>query len=354
MWLSAGNRRRTGVKFGVFDHIDRNQLPLCEAYEARLKIIESYERNGFYAYHFAEHHFTPIGIVPSPSVFMGAISQRTTTLRFGPFVYAMPFHHPLRLLEEICMLDQMSGGRIELGFGRGSVPPEQVLFGLDPTKSQAVYEEGLELILKGFRDSVLSFDGDIYHFKDIPQLLETLQKPHPPIWYGLHAMASAERAARKALHVVTNDTVPVARQILDHFRGTWRATHGEAPYPMMGLARFIVVGETDTAAMAMAERAYPRWFDSFTLLSRKAGRMSPIATRSETYHALMHHDGKGVAGSPETVTAFLREHLAETGATYLVGQFAFGELTTEETLRSIDLFSREVMPGLRREFAAAA
>ena len=342
------------MEFGVFDHIDRNQLPLRDAYEARLKIVESYDRNGFHAYHFAEHHFTPIGIVPSPSVFMGAISQRTKRLRFGPFVYAMPFHHPLRLLEEICMLDQLSGGRIDLGFGRGSVPPEQVLYGLDPAKSQAIYEEGLELILKGFRDKVLSFDGDIYHFKDIPQVLETLQKPHPPIWYGLHAMASAERAARKGLSVVTNDKVPTAREILDHYRATWRSTHGETPFPLMGLVRFIVVAETDEKAREMANRAYPRWFDSFTLLSRRVGRMSPIATRSETFDALMDDDGKGVAGSPETVTAFLREHLAGTGATYLVGQFAFGELTLDETLHSIDLFSRQVMPALRQEFAAAA
>ncbi len=76
------------MEFGVFDHINRNQLPLRDAYEARLKIVESYDRNGFHAYHFAEHHFTPIGIVPSPSVFMGAISQRTKRLRFGPFLFA--------------------------------------------------------------------------------------------------------------------------------------------------------------------------------------------------------------------------------------------------------------------------
>jgi alkanesulfonate monooxygenase SsuD/methylene tetrahydromethanopterin reductase-like flavin-dependent oxidoreductase (luciferase family) len=342
------------VQFGVFDHIDRNQLPLSEAYEARLKIIESYERNGFYGYHFAEHHFTPIGIVPSPSVFMGAISQRTKRLRFGPFVYPLPFHNPLRLLEEICMLDQLSGGRIDLGFGRGSVPPEQVLYGLDPAKSQAIYEEGLELILKGFRERTLSFDGQFFQYKDIPQELEPLQKPHPPLWYGLHAMASAERAAQKGLHVATNDQIKTAREILDLYRSTWRSLNGDAPYPMMGLVRMLVVADTDAEARAIANRAYPRWFDSFTLLSRRVGRMSPVATRAATFDALMEGDGKGVAGSPETVTAFLREHLAYTGATYLVGQFAFGELTLDETLHSIDLFSRKVMPALQQEFAAAA
>src|SRR4026209_2999920 len=108
------------MEFGVFDHLDRNDLPLNEYYEARLKLIEAYERASFYAYHVAEHHSTPIGLAPSPSVFLSAIAQRTSRLRFGPMVYALPLHHPLRLIEEICMVDQLSGGRLEIGFGRGS------------------------------------------------------------------------------------------------------------------------------------------------------------------------------------------------------------------------------------------
>ncbi len=110
------------LEFGVFDHLDRNDLPLRDYYEQRLKVIEAFDRSGFYAYHVAEHHFTPLGMAPSPSVFLSAIAQRTTRLRFGTFVYALPVHHPLRVLEEICMLDHMSGGRLEIGFGRGSVP----------------------------------------------------------------------------------------------------------------------------------------------------------------------------------------------------------------------------------------
>jgi alkanesulfonate monooxygenase SsuD/methylene tetrahydromethanopterin reductase-like flavin-dependent oxidoreductase (luciferase family) len=112
------------MEFGIFDHLDRNDLPLCDYYEARLKTIEAYDRLGFYAYHVAEHHSTPIGLAPSPSVFLSAVAQRTKRLRFGPMVYALPLHHPLRLIEEICMVDQMSNGRLEIGFGRGSVPEE--------------------------------------------------------------------------------------------------------------------------------------------------------------------------------------------------------------------------------------
>src|SRR4029434_1346292 len=120
------------MEFGIFDYLDRNSLPLNEFYEARLKLIEAYERAGFYAYHVAEHHSTPIGLAPSPSVFLSAVAQRTSRLRFGPMVYAVPLHHPLRLIEEICMVDQLSGGRLEIGFGRGSSPTGHALSGQEP------------------------------------------------------------------------------------------------------------------------------------------------------------------------------------------------------------------------------
>src|SRR5580658_11043780 len=107
------------MHFGVFDHLDRDGSLLAVYYENRLKLIEAYDRLGFYAYHLAEHHATPLGMAPSPNVFLAALAQRTRRLRFGPMVFVLPLYHPLRLLEEICMLDQLSGGRLELSFGRG-------------------------------------------------------------------------------------------------------------------------------------------------------------------------------------------------------------------------------------------
>ena len=112
------------MKVGVFDHLDRNDRPLHAFYEERLKIVEAYDRGGFYAYHTAEHHATPLGLAASPSVFLAAVAQRTQRLRFGPLVYTLPLHHPLRVVEEICMLDQISRGRFELGVGRGISPIE--------------------------------------------------------------------------------------------------------------------------------------------------------------------------------------------------------------------------------------
>src|SRR5262245_4827841 len=96
------------MEFGVFDHVDRGGAPLAEFYEARLKLVEAYDSGGFCGYHVAEHHATPLGLAASPGVFLAAVAQRTARLRFGPLVYTLPLYHPLRLIEEICMLDQMS------------------------------------------------------------------------------------------------------------------------------------------------------------------------------------------------------------------------------------------------------
>src|SRR4029079_11180824 len=112
------------LEFGVFDHVDRSDLPLADFYEDRLKLIEAYDRAGIYGYHCAEHHSTPLGMAPSPSVYLAAIAQRTRRLNFGPLVYTLALYHPLRLAEEICMLDQMSRGRFLLGIGKGISPIE--------------------------------------------------------------------------------------------------------------------------------------------------------------------------------------------------------------------------------------
>src|SRR6188768_3944540 len=135
------------MEFGIFDHLDRSPSALADYYEERLAIVELFDRAGFHAYHLAEHHATPLGMAPSPSVFLAAVAQRTRRLRFGPLVYTLALHHPLRVAEEICMLDQMSGGRLELGVGRGVSPYEVAYYGVDPAKARAMYIEALQIIL---------------------------------------------------------------------------------------------------------------------------------------------------------------------------------------------------------------
>ena len=149
------------LKFGVFDHMDQGALPLHRQYEERLKLIEAYDRAGFHAYHLAEHHATPLGMAPSPSVFLAAVAQRTKRLRFGALVHTLSLYHPLRLAEEICMLDQMSGGRLELGIGKGISPHELAYYGVAPEKAQGLYVEASSVILKALAGGTLSFKASI-------------------------------------------------------------------------------------------------------------------------------------------------------------------------------------------------
>ena len=182
--------------------------------------------------------------------------------------------------------------------------------------------------------------------------LVPLQKPYPPVWYGLHAPESAKRAANKGLRVISLNSAPATRASFDVFRDAWREAWNDTPLPLMGLGRFIVVADTDGEALALARRAYPRWHQSFTCLHRRHNftAMHPRPSEFDGLAAV----GQGVAGSASTVTAFLREQLAATGSNYCVGQFAFGDLTLAETQRSIALFAHEVMPELQAAAPVAA
>ena len=333
------------MRIGVFDHLDRSDLPLPEYFESRLKIIEAYDRAGFYSYHLAEHHATPLGMAPSPSVFLAAVAQRTKRLRFGPMVYALPLYHPLRLAEEICMLDQMSSGRLDIGFGRGASPIELACFGEDPAKAQPVYEEALEVIIKCLTGTELDHEGVHFNFRHVPIVMGPLQKPYPPVWYGAHAPESAERAAGRGLNIISLDPSALASTIIHRYREVWRALRGDAALPNLGIGRFIVVATTDQEALALARSAYARWYTSFNWLFNLRKREIPKHARPPSFDALMER-GQGVAGSAATVAQWLRQDLIATGANYLVGQFAFGNMPVDAVFRSLELFSRDVAPNL--------
>lgn len=144
--------------------------------------------------------------------------------------------------------------------------------------------------------------------------------------------------------MISLDPTADAAAAIGRYRGCWRPPHPGAAMPKLGLGRFIVVAETDGEALRLARRAYPVWHNSFTYLFRLVGR-AQNHPRPSDFDALIER-GQGVAGAPATVAEFLRRELAQTGCNYVVGQFAFGDLTLAECLDSIGLFAREVMPAL--------
>jgi alkanesulfonate monooxygenase SsuD/methylene tetrahydromethanopterin reductase-like flavin-dependent oxidoreductase (luciferase family) len=334
------------MKFGVFDHLDASGAPLAEFYENRLRLAEAYDRIGIHALHIAEHHATPLGMSPSPSVFLSAVSQRSKRLRFGPLVYTLALYHPLRLADEICMLDHLSGGRFELGVGRGVSPIEIEYFGFDPAKSQAMYLEAYQVILKAMRERILTFEGTYYRFKDVPNHFAPLQRPHPPIWYGLSNPESAEFAADNKFNVVSNAAPKAVRVITDRYRAEWQKKGNDPKrIPFIGMARHVVIADSDAAAMKLARRAYARWWESFNYLWALRGQKPPFTTYTADFDAVLKN-GQAIVGAPNTVRETIAAQVAEAGLNYMLLRFAFGDLTLEESMRSVNLFASRVQPAL--------
>jgi alkanesulfonate monooxygenase SsuD/methylene tetrahydromethanopterin reductase-like flavin-dependent oxidoreductase (luciferase family) len=224
---------------------------------------------------------------------------------------------------------------------------EIALYGQDPAKAERIYGESLEVILQGLTRGKVDFQGEFFSFKNYILEVEPLQKPHPPVWYGVHSVVSADRAACRKLNIVSLDSAQETRGFTERYRRVWHETGGEIEMPKMGIGRFIIVADTDREALEIARRAYPVWHRSFYHLYKLLGG-APAHPRPPEFDGIVQ-TGQGVAGNPETVTGFLRNQLAVSGATYVVGQFAFGNLSLDECLRSLDLFTRHVMPKFTRQ-----
>jgi alkanesulfonate monooxygenase SsuD/methylene tetrahydromethanopterin reductase-like flavin-dependent oxidoreductase (luciferase family) len=331
------------MKFGVFDHMDDAGIPHGELFAGRLRLAETYDRAGFHGYHLAEHHGTPIGCAASPGIFLAALAQRTEKLRFGPLVYLLPFYHPLRLIEEICMLDQLSGGRLELGIGRGVSPFETNNYALDFSQTGAMYHEAFQVLLKGLAADELTFDGKFYRFDKVPMLLKPVQRPHPPLWYGVSIPDNADWPAANDVNVVSLAPPAAVRPIFERYQATRRKL-GKGDTTLRGVGRHVVVADTDEKALAVARRAYPRWRSNFFWLFRRHGsapRVGDLYPESFDQLAALR---TAVAGSPQTVRDFIAAEIEETSPNYFVPWLAFGDMTVDEALHSVDLFAREVMP----------
>jgi alkanesulfonate monooxygenase SsuD/methylene tetrahydromethanopterin reductase-like flavin-dependent oxidoreductase (luciferase family) len=332
------------IAFGVFDHLDHSGAPLRDFYEDRLKLTELYDRLGFYCYHVAEHHSTPLGMAPSPSVFLSAVAQRTRRINFGPLVYTLPLYHPIRLIEEICMLDQMSGGRFQFGVGKGISPIETKYYGVDPDKSAKMFVEAFDVLMRGLQNRTLTFEGEFYRFKDTPLEVEPLQKPHPPLWYGASTPESVERPARNGMNVVTNAPAGSMRALVERYWSVYQP--GAVKEPKICFNRHTVIAETDEEALAIARRAYRRWYASFMKLWLEHGTR-PMGVTYPTEFGGEGHHGRTIAGSPQAVLETLQAQLDDSGVNYLVCRLAFGDMTFAEAQRSTMLFAERVMPHLR-------
>jgi alkanesulfonate monooxygenase SsuD/methylene tetrahydromethanopterin reductase-like flavin-dependent oxidoreductase (luciferase family) len=267
-------------------------------------------------------------------------------------VYTLALYHPLRLAEEICMLDQLSRGRFMVGVGKGISPIEVGHYGVDYTDADKMYAEALTVIMQALTRQHVDFEGQFFRFKDVPFELAPYQKPHPSLWYGIISADSAERAARAGMNFIANSPAKAIRSFTDRYRAVY-ATKPGAPLPKMGMNRFLMVGETEQEALSIGRRAYRRWWSSFMALWHKHGR-PPVGVSYPPEIDGQIEDGRSVVGTPDQVIDVLRRQLAESGANYLVVRFAYGDLSLAESLHSLELFQRRVMPALRESMPVAA
>ena len=331
------------ISFGVFDHLDDSGRNLRQQYSDRLQIAAACDLAGFHAYHVAEHHSTPHGLAASPNLFLSAMAQRTSKLRLGPLVMLLNLYHPLRAFEEICMLDQLSGGRLDLGIGRGAVPLELSFFGISAEEAQDRYSEAAEIVLQAMKTDNLSYEGRYFKLNNVPITLSPLQRPHPPLWYGTTRPETALWAADNNINIACIGRSAAIRGMTDAYRSRWSATSAAgARMPMLGMVRNIVVGRTDAGAKALAIPAYERWLETFTHLARTHDLPAPPNLPPPFEQAV--DEGHCLVGSVSTVGDALKKQVNEAGVSYIMCHLAFGDLPLAASLDTISAIQSEIMP----------
>ncbi len=350
------------LTFGLFDWLDRGDGELPDLYEQRLRMLEYADQAGYYCYHLAEHHGTPLGMAPAPSVFLAAVAQRTRRLRFGPLVYIVPLYHPIRLAEEICMLDQLSRGRLELGVGRGSSPLELTMLGLDVEQTRAIYAEAIDIVLTALTAGEVTFAGRYFHYERARLDLRPYQRPYPPLWYPTSNPDSIAWVAEQGYQLLLSFNAPTfaenerrLRVYREHFpraQTNPRRVNPHVTAPFYGIVRKVYVADTDAEAHRVAREALVRFKENFTFLWSRVGP-NRFEENLRDYEDCL---ARGVlfAGSPATVRERLGGFLQGIGANYFGAVFAWGHLRPEQVLRSMHLFTTEVVPALRNAPAPTA
>lgn len=333
------------LTFGIFDHLDADGREVAKQYDDRLMLAEACDRLGFYAYHLAEHHCTPHGRSPSPNLFLSSVAQRTAHLRIGPMVMLLSLHHPLRAFEEACMLDHLSGGRLELGIGRGSLPVELGYFGVSADAAPGRYTEASEILVKAMRGGTLSYEGNHYRLDDVPLTLTPHQRPHPPTWIAVNQPDSARWAAEIGANIASLGPSSSVRRVTDAYRShREQRPEADGQSPFLGLLRMVVAGRSEADAYSLAAPAYDRWLDSFKFLYDRNNIPTP-SNLPLTFDAAIESE-LCVAGTAASIRQTLLNHLEEAGANYLLCQLAFGDLPLDASVNTATIIRSEVVAGV--------
>lgn len=329
------------LRFGVcydFRNPPDSGIPTPRLYAEVLDQIAWLDRLGLDLVWFTEHHFVDDGYLPSWLPVAGAAAARTRRVRFSSDICLLPFNHPLRLAEDLAVLDNLSGGRVELGVGMGYAPHEFRGFGLPVSRRVSLTEEGLEVLRRCFSGEQFSFHGKRYRFDDVRITPGYVQDGGPPLWVAAMSAAGARRAARFGCHLLPQGG-------RDQTLGVWRqellASRRQPSDYRVGIIRGVLVTddrEGDWPRIRESERYRMQLYNRFFAESGQQGFGDDTERIPQTW----------VVGDADHCVAELGSFVAEYGITDLVTWGAPPGLVPEAMNESLERFATEVVPRLRQ------
>src|SRR5581483_7312478 len=337
-----------------------------ELYNRYLDELEYAEELGFDGVCVNEHHQTAYGQMPAPNLIAAALARRTSRITIAILGNAISLRdHPLRVAEEVAMLDVITGGRIISGFVRG-IGSEYFAFGINPVDSRERFLEACDLILKAWTEpGPFAWDGKHYQLRYVNVWPRPYQKPHPRIF--VPSTGSVETIEWASEHrypfIRVYEFASVVKRLFDEYREAAQKWGYDAGPELLGWMVPIYVAETEQAARAEAEKhvmylfqklqhrplAYlsPPGYTGEASLARAIERMG--RRRAMPYHTFdqMQDEGMIIFGTPESVRQRLEAYQREMQFGILVPLLQFGSLPHDLTVKNMELFARGVMPHLR-------
>jgi len=309
------------MKFGVLQFFSwpERRVDLATVYARALDRIAIMDRNPYDAVWLAEHHFSSFSVCPSVHMVGTLAAARTSRLRIGTAVSLAPFYHPLRLAEEVALLDQLSGGRVNWGAGRGFARIEFEAFGVPPDESTSRFRETVEIVLRAWTEERLSFAGKHFHFENVEVLPKPAQSPHPPVWVAASSENAIDWAAGCGLSILMDphsDAAEIARK-----RRLYAERLAAAGFSDQGrdipIARLVALAGDAQRAIAVA-RSGAQWIVDSYLGARHRPVMQTAFAPAGVDPVRRYLDEVILHGTPEAVIEQIQRLREEIGLDYLL------------------------------------
>jgi alkanesulfonate monooxygenase SsuD/methylene tetrahydromethanopterin reductase-like flavin-dependent oxidoreductase (luciferase family) len=335
-----------------------------ELYERYLGELVHAAAAGFDTVCVNEHHQTPYGLMPSPNLAAMALVHRTATANIAIIGNAVPLRdHPLRVAEEIAMLDVMSGGRIHCGLVRG-IGAEYHSSGVNPVHSEERFQEAHDLLVAAWtRPGPFAWEGRHYNLGYVNPWPRPLQTPHPPVWIPTQGSRTTVHWAARLRYPVVQTAAPLANlaKTMDQYADAARGFGYEPDPGQLGWSPPLYIGRDDDSAVEEF-RPHVEFLYNYSRHRPPAvffppGYLSPDSWRGVlqargnlgrervTVEALIER-GEIVVGGPRTVLRILRDAIDRTGIGTLIPMVHTGTMSHAQTIANIDRFAEHVLPAL--------